>query len=316
MYEHVEMRKVFAAEMERLMSENENIVYIDADLAKGIGTLNLHQKFPDRTFNVGVAEQNMTSIAAGLSSYGFIPFISTFTPFATRRNCDQIAVSCLYAQQNVKIIGSDPGISAQTNGGTHMSMEDIGVVRSIPNIVIFEPCDAVQLVRALPEIIAYEGTVYVRLWRLELEQIFNDNYRFDLFRADCIKKGEDVTIFASGYMVSQAMKAAGLLAEKGIDAEIVNIHTIKPIDADGIAESVSRTGAAVVCDNHNILGGLGSAVSEVLVQKKPVPTEFVGVEDRFGQVGDLDFLAKEYHLTPEDIAGKALRAVQRKTMNE
>lgn len=312
MFERMEMRKVFSAEMEKWMEKNDKIIYFDADLAKGIGTLNLHKKFPGRAINTGIAEQNMTAIAAGMSSYGFIPFITSFTPFATRRACDQIAISCLYAQQNVKIVGSDPGISAQTNGGTHMSMEDIGVVRSIPNIVIFEPCDNTELVKALPQIIDYKGTMYIRLWRKELPPVYSDDYEFDLFKASIVREGKDVTLYSSGYMVSQALKAAELLKKEGIDAEVINVHTIKPVDADTVVASAKKTGAAVTLDNHNVIGGLGSAVMEVLAQNYPIPVETIGVRDRFGQVGLLDFLEQEYGMTPEDITAAAKRAVARK----
>ena len=312
MYENMEMRKVYSAEMEKLMAENDKIVYFDADLAKGIGTLNLNAKFPERAINVGIAEQNMTAIAAGMSSYGFIPFITSFTPFVTRRACDQIAISCLYAQQNVKIVGSDPGIAAQTNGGTHMSMEDIGVMRSIPNMVISEPCDATELVKALPKIIEYQGTMYIRLWRKELPAVYADNYNFELFKASTIKKGKDVTLYASGFMVSQAVQAAEILEKENISAEILNVHTIKPIDEDSVVASAEKTGAAVTCDNHNFIGGLGSAVMEALAHNYPVPVESIGVKDRFGQVGDVKFLAEEYQLMPQDIVRAAKKAIARK----
>ena len=307
-----EMRKVFAQEMERHMAENPRIVYFDADLAKGIGTRNLTERFPDRTFNVGIAEQNMASVAAGMASYGFLPFITSFTPFVTRRICDQIAISICYAGQNVKIVGSDPGISAETNGGTHMSMEDIGVLRSIPGLVIFEPADQYQLIRALPDVIAYPHAMYIRLWRKAVTPVFGPDSSFDLFRVEPVRSGGDVTIFASGYMLGQSVVAARLLAEQGIDAEVVNVHTIKPIDEEGVVAGARKTGAAVVAENHNVIGGLGSAVAETLAKRCPTPVEFVGVQDRFGQVGKLDFLAEEYGMTPADIAAAARRAVARK----
>lgn len=312
MSNQVELRKTFSQLMEKYMAENEKIIYFDADLAKGIGTLNLHEKFPNRAFNVGVAEQNMTSVAAGMASYGYLPFITTFTPFATRRICDQIAISCLYAKQNVKIVGSDPGISAEINGGTHMSMEDIGVIRSIPEMVIFEPVDHVQLTKSLPKIIEYPKTMYIRLWRGEIENVFDEDYEFDLFKADMVKEGSDVTIFATGFMVQQSLKACKELEKKGIHAEVINVHTIKPIDVETVVASVKKTGCCVMAENHNVIGGMGSAVSEVLMQNYPVPAEFVGVQDRFGQVGYLDFLEKEYNMTPADIAAAAEKVIARK----
>lgn len=247
----MEMRQLFAQELERFMYENQNIVLLNADLAKPNGFGKFSEKFPERSINVGIAEQNMASIAAGMSSYGFIPFICTFTPFATRRICDQIAISICYAKQNVKIIGSDPGISAEYNGGTHMSFEDIGVLRSIPNMVIFEPVDNAQLKNLLPQIIDYKGPVYIRMFRKETPDIFNENEKFNLFNAKTVKEGSDVSIFCSGIMVDETLKANKILEEKGINAEIINIHTIKPIDEESIIASIHKTGAAVTVENHN-----------------------------------------------------------------
>ena len=262
----MEMRQMLCQCLDQMMAENENIVVIDADLAKPNGTFPLRKKYPDRAFDVGIAEQNMTSIAAGMSSYGFIPFITSFTPFASRRICDQIAISIAYAKQNVKIIGSDPGIAAEFNGGTHMSMEDIGVLRSIPELVIFEPVDTVQLQQALPQIVAHNGPVYIRMFRKAIDDVFTaPDYRFDLFTADYLKKGKDVTVFCSGIMVQETLKANALFQKAGIDAEIVNIHTIKPIDRKVVVESAKKTGAVVVAENHNVIGGLNSAVCEVLM---------------------------------------------------
>lgn len=302
----MEMRQMLCQCLDQMMAENENIVVIDADLAKPNGTFPLRKKYPDRAFDVGIAEQNMASIAAGMSSYGFIPFITSFTPFASRRICDQIAISIAYAKQNVKIIGSDPGIAAEFNGGTHMSMEDIGVLRSIPELVIFEPVDTVQLQQALPQIVAHNGPVYIRMFRKAIDDVFTaPDYRFDLFTADYLKKGKDVTVFCSGIMVQETLKANVLFQKAGIDAEIVNIHTIKPIDRKVVVESAKKTGAVVVAENHNVIGGLNSAVCEVLMQEYPVPLRAVGVQDRFGQVGKMPFLKKEYRMTAEDIAKAA-----------
>lgn len=312
MFENMEMRQVLAAEMEKHMAANKNIVIIDADLSKATGTGPLRAKFPDRVFNVGIAEQNMASVAAGMSSYGFIPFIFSFTPFASRRIADQAAISCLYAKQNVKIFGVDPGIAAEFNGGTHMSMEDIGVMRAIPEMAVFEPVDAVQLAAALPSLIAYPGTMYVRMWRKKAEPVFGADYKFELFSADIVKPGADVSVFVTGFMTQQALKAMEGLKAAGIDAEIINVHTIKPLDEKTILESLKKTNAAVVCDNGNICGGLCEAVAGLSVRNYPAPMEFVAVNDRFGQVGKLDFLAEEYRLRPEDIVAAAKKAVSRK----
>lgn len=309
----MEMRQVLAAELEKLMAQNENIVLIDADLSKPNGLVGLKNSFPDRAMDIGIAEQNMACIAAGMSSYGMIPFISTFTPFATRRICDQIAVSCSYAKQNVKIIGTDPGISAEFNGGTHMSMEDIGVLRSIPQIVVFEPVDNNQLKKALPQIVDYYGVVYIRAFRKETPDIFDESCDFDLFKASKIKDGKDLSIFCSGLMVHETLIADKELKSHGINAEIINIHTIKPIDRFAVTESAKKTGAVLTVENHNIIGGLKSAVCEVLMEEYPVPLRAIGIEDKFGQVGKIPYLKKEYNMRAEDIVNKALEVLKLKS---
>lgn len=307
-----EMRAVLAEELERMMDQDGRIVVVDADLAKANGTWALRKKFPDRALDVGIAEQNMTSFAAGLASYGFIPFIGSFTAFATRRNCDQLAISVCYAKQNVKIIGSDPGISAELNGGTHMSFEDIAVLRSLPGMVIFEPVDEVQLRQSLPQIVAHDGPVYIRLFRKAIETVMPENYTFDLFRADQLREGSDVSIFASGIMVQESLKALELLAAENISAELINIHTIKPLDEEAVLRSVCKTGCVVTAENHNVIGGLGSAVAEVLGRACPAPMEMIGVQDHFGEVAKVPYLKQKYHMTAEDIAAAAKKAIARK----
>ncbi len=308
----MEMRQLFARELENAMNQNENIVLLNADLAKPNGFGSFSEKFPNRAINVGIAEQNMASVAAGMSSYGFIPFICTFTPFATRRICDQIAISICYAKQNVKIIGSDPGISAEYNGGTHMSFEDIGVLRSIPNMVIFEPVDNNQLKNILPQIIDYKGPVYIRMFRKSTPDIFKEDEKFNLFSAKTIKEGTDVSIFCSGIMVAETLEANKILEEKGINAEIINIHTIKPIDEESVINSVHKTGAVVTVENHNIMGGLRSAVAEVLSENCPAPLRSVGIRDSFGQVGKMSYLKETYNMTAQDIVQAVMSVLKSK----
>jgi transketolase len=291
-------------ELEILMAENEEIIIIDADLAKAAGHKNLMSKFPERCINVGVAEQNMAGIAAGMASYGFIPLIFTFAPFATRRICDQVAVSSCYARQNIKIFGMDPGISAESNGGTHMSFEDVGVMRSIPEIIIFEPCDEIQLAASLRDVIFCKKTVYVRLLRKESTKIFNSNYKFDLLKADVLSKGSDISIFCSGIMIEESLCAAKILAKQSISAEVIGIHTIKPIDSETIIKSLQKTGRAVTAENHNIFGGLHSAVCEVVCKFCPTLIFAIGVEDEFGQVGKMSQLKAHYKMRAEDIVKK------------
>ncbi len=253
----------------------------------------------------------MASIAAGLASYGFKPWIESFTPFASRRICDQIAISICYAGMNVKIMGSDPGITAELNGGTHMSMEDIGVLRSIPGIVIFEPVDAVQLRAAMPVLDAYEGPVYLRLARGEQPAIFPEDYQFDLFRADVLREGSDLSIFVSGIQTRDCLDAAEDLADCGISCEVVNVHTIKPIDRETVTASARKTGAVLTVENHNVIGGLRSAVLEALALER-IPVRAVGVEDRFGEVGKLPYLREAMGLTKEHVNEAAKEAVRTK----
>ena len=307
----MEMRAVYAQCLAEMMEADKHVCVLDADLAKASGTRNLYEKFPGQMFDCGVQESNMASVAAGLASYGFKPYIESFTPFATRRICDQIAISISYAKMNVKIVGTDPGISAELNGGTHMSMEDIGVLRSIPGVVIFEPIDAVQLRAAMPVINAYEGPVYIRLFRKELPQILPEDYKFDLFKADTLKEGKDLTIFVSGFMTKDALDAAELLKAEGIDAEVINIHTIKPIDKEAVIASAKKTGAVLTVENHNVIGGLQSAVLEALAEEK-IPVCAVGVQDRFGEVGKMPYLREAMGLTVDAIVAQAKKAVSLK----
>lgn len=308
----MEMRELFSNEIEKIMNENDNIVILNADLAKPNGFGNLQKKYPEKVINVGIAEQNMACIAAGMSSYGYIPFICTFTPFASRRICDQIAISICYAKQNVKIIGTDPGISAEYNGGTHMSMEDIGVLRSIPNMVIFEPTDNTQLKSLLPQIIDYKGPVYIRMFRKTTPDIFSEDEKFNLFKSKIIKSGENVSIFCSGIMVSEVLEANKELEKLGINAEIINVHTIKPLDEETIINSAKKTKAVVTAENHNIIGGLRSAIAETLSENCPVPLRSIGVRDTFGQVGKMPFLKETYNMTSTDIINAVLSVLNMK----
>ena len=307
----MEMRAMYAQCLGELMERDEKLVLLDADLSKACGTFPLRKRFPDRIYDCGVAEQNMISIAAGLASYGYKPWAESFAPFATRRVCDQIAISVCYAKRNVKIVGTDPGIAAELNGGTHMSLEDMGVVRSIPGLVIFEPTDTVQLKAAMPVLHAYEGPVYMRMNRKEFPTVFPEGYRFDLFKADLLRAGTDVTILAAGLMVSESLQAAETLAAEGISCEVINVHTIKPIDRETILASAQKTGVIVTAENHNVIGGLRSAVLEALAHD-PVPVWGVGAEDRFGEVGKLPYLKKALGLNAAHLAAVVREAVQHK----
>ncbi len=305
----MEMRAIYAECLDRLMEQDKHVVLLDADLAKASGTIKLREKYyGTQIFDCGVAEQNMASIAAGLSSYGFKPWIESFTPFATRRICDQIAISIAYAKQNVKIVGTDPGISAELNGGTHMSMEDIGVLRSIPGIVIFEPVDGVQLRAAMPVLNAYDGCVYIRLFRKQLPDVFGEGYAFDLFKADQLRDGRDLSIFVSGMLTKDVLDAAEALEAEGISCDVWNIHTIKPVDRESVIASARKTGAVLTVENHNVIGGLRSAVLETLAEDR-IPVKGVGITDRFSEVGKLPYLKEATGLTKENVIKTAKEAI-------
>lgn len=297
----MEMRAVYAQCMAELMKADKNVCILDADLARANGTLGMYSDFPEQMFDVGIAEQNMASIGAGLASYGFKPYIQSFTAFATRRICDQIAISICYAKQNVKVVGTDPGMYAELNGGTHMSFEDIAVLRSIPGIVIFEPVDAVQLKAAMPVINDYEGCVYIRLFRKEAPVVFGEDYQFDLFKADQLREGNDVSIFVSGQLTTDVLAAADRLAQEGIKADVYNIHTIKPIDREAVLASAKKTGCVLTVENHNVIGGLHSAVTETLATSK-IPVVAVGVNDRWGEVGKVPYLSQTLGLNADNLS--------------
>ena len=303
----MQMREVYAQELGRLMERDRHVILLDADLGKASGTLGLRRRYRDRIFDCGVAEQNMASIAAGLASYGFKPWIESFTPFATRRICDQLAISICYAGMNVRIVGTDPGITAELNGGTHMSMEDIGTVRSIPGMVIFEPVDEVQLRAAMPVLHAYEGPVYLRLVRSEQPAVFSEGYTFDLFKADVLREGSDLTVCVSGIQTKECLEAAEELAAEGLSCEVINVHTIKPIDRETVLASARKTGAVLTVENHSVIGGLHSAVLEALAKER-IPVCSVGVEDRFGEVGKLPYLKEALGLTKEHVLEAAREA--------
>ncbi len=312
MTDEKEMRQVLANTLAEMANTDNRIVVLEADLMGCHATKAFKEAHPDRFVNVGIAEANLIGVAAGMSAMGKIPFAYSFAPFATRRCYDQIFISVAYAKRNVKIVGSDPGVCAEANGGTHMPLEDMAIMRAIPKMVCFEPTDAAMLARAIPQIIDYPGAVYIRLFRKKAEHVFDDVPDFQLGKATKIRDGKDVTLIASGIMVSRAIAAADELAKEGISAGVLNMHTWKPIDEDAIAEAVKNTGAIVTCENHATNGGLGSAVAEVVVEKCPAPVELVGVKNSFGEVGKNAYLSEKFHLTTADIIAAAKKAIARK----
>jgi transketolase len=307
------MRDVYCETLIELAAGNENIVVLDADLVSSSGMKPFFSRFPDRAFQCGIAEANMIGVASGLSVMGKIPFAHSFGCFASRRVCDQIMISAAYAKQNVRIIGTDPGITAAYNGGTHMPFEDMGVLRSIPGITLIEPADTVMLKDILIQLAELKGVYYLRMVRKNATAVYLEGSEFEIGRGNLLKDGSDVTIIASGIMIAEAFKAAEILKAENISAMIVDMFTWKPIDSKIVEYCARATGAIVTAENHNIIGGLGSAVAESAAQSIPVPIEMVGIKDRFGQVGTEDFLRKEYNLTASDIVEAAKRVIARKT---
>lgn len=308
----MDMRDAFCAGLLELAAEDERIVLLDADLMGAMGTKPFRKAYPRRTVDCGVQEANMIGMACGLAVQGKIPFAHTFAPFCTRRACDQIFISGAYNHANVKVIGSDPGITAAYNGGTHMPFEDMGIMRGIPGMTVVEPTDIVMLRDLLPKIAHTEGMIYMRLVRKDVKKVYEEGSRFELGKAAVLSEGSDVTIIASGFCVSEAIGAAKLLAQRGISAGVINMFTWKPIDREAILRAAAATGAIVTAENHNIINGLGSAVSEVLIRSKPVPVEMVGVNDEFGEVGPVSYLRERFGLTDAAIAEAAVRVIQRK----
>lgn len=289
-----------------------DIVVMDADLSKSTNTAMFKKEFPERFINTGIAEGNMISTAAGIASTGKTVFASSFAMFASGRAFEQIRNSVAYPKLNVKIAATHAGVTVGEDGATHQCLEDIGLMRTIPGMVILNPADAVETRLAIKATIEYKGPVYIRLGRLPVPVIFDDSYKFEIGKGVCISDGSDVTIIATGIMVDEATAAKNILESEGISARIVNMPTIKPIDKDIIIKAAKETGALVTAEEHNINGGLGSAVAEVLVENCPVPMERIGTKDVFGCSGKPAQLMEKYELTANDIALAAKRAIGRK----
>ena len=310
--ESVEMRAVYGEELLRLAENDDRIVVLDADLMRANGTVPFRERYPERTFDVGVAEANMIGVSAGLSATGLIPFPATFTCFAARRTFDQFFISANYARLNVKLTGTDPGVSAAFNGGTHMSFEDIGLMRTIPGITICEPSDPVSLRALLPQIADRYGSSYLRLHRKAIDSIYGANERFELGKGKVIIDGSDLTIIAVGaILVAEAIKAAERLEARGISAAVIDMHTVKPIDEELVLTYARKTGAILTAENHQVRNALGSAIAEVLVEHEPVPMHRVGILDEFGEVGTQGYLQSRFGLTAENIAEKGETLVRR-----
>lgn len=291
------------------LGEQYDIIVLDADLSKSTKTDVFKKKFPDRFINMGIAEANMMSTAAGLAACGKIVFASSFAMFAAGRAFEQVRNSICYPNLNVKIGATHAGISVGEDGATHQCLEDIGIMRTLPNMVVINPADDTEAKAAVKAAVCHNGPVYLRFGRLGVPVLFDDSYNFEIGKGVQLKDGSDVTLVATGLLVGSALEAAELLKNEGISARVINIHTIKPIDKDIIAKAACETGALVSCEEHNIIGGLGSAVAEVLCETCPAPMLRVGTCDVFGKSGKPAELFEEYGLTAAAISEKAKQAI-------
>lgn len=308
-------RDAYGDALAELGETEPRIVVLDADLSKSTKSIKFKEKFPDRFFDVGIAEQNMMGIAAGLAAAGKIPFASTFAVFASGRAWEQVRTGIGYPGFNVKIAGSHSGLTVGEDGASHQALEDLALMRAIPGMTILSPADAIETKKAVKAALEYIGPVYIRLSRPASPILFDDDYDFEIGRISpraFLRDGDDVAILATGYMVSEALKAGDLLRAEGIEAAIVNVSTLKPLDVDTIVAIARRCRGVVTVEDHSIIGGLGSAVSEVLSEKFPVFVERIGTKDVFGQSGSPGELLKAYGMTPNDIKNAAMRVIRKR----
>ena len=310
--EKKDTRSGFGAGLLEAGKKNDQVVALCADL---IGSLKMDafiKEFPERFFQIGIAEANMMGIAAGLTIGGKIPFTGTFANFSTGRVYDQIRQSIAYSDKNVKICASHAGLTLGEDGATHQILEDIGMMKMLPGMVVINPCDYNQTKAATMAIADYHGPVYLRFGRPTVPVFTDPDQKFEIGKAWMVNEGTDVSIFATGHMVWKAIEAGELLAEAGINVEIINIHTIKPLDEEAVLKSVAKTGCVVTAEEHNRIGGLGDSIAQLLARNNPVPQEYVAVNDSFGESGTPDQLMKKYGLDTEDIIKAVTRVIKRK----
>lgn len=305
-------RQAYGETLAELGAADERVVVLDADLSGSTKTNIFAKKFPNRFFNFGVAEQNLLGATAGLARQGKIPFASTFAIFATGRAFEPLRQQIAYPKLNAKIVASHGGVTVGEDGGSHQTVEDLGLMRALPNMTVVCPADATETKKATRAIHAFEGPVYMRTGRMNLPVLFDDKYDFQLGKGNVIREGGDVTVITNGLLAGPALKAAELLARESIDARVINMATIKPIDADLIEEAARETGAIVSAEEHSIIGGLGSAVAEVLAERCPTPMERVGIPDVFGLSGKGEQLLDHFGLNADGIIEAVRRVLSRK----
>lgn len=305
-------RSGFGAGLFELGKQNENVVALCADLTGSLKMDAFAKEFPERFFQAGIAEANMIGVGAGLALSGKVPFVGSFAAFVTGRVYDQIRQSVAYSETNVKIAASHAGITLGEDGATHQILEDIGLMKMLPNMVVINPCDYNQTKAATIAAGNYNGPVYLRFGRPGVPNFTPEDQKFEIGKALKLTDGCDVTVFATGHLVWEALQAAEILEKEGIKAEVINIHTIKPLDVETVLESVGKTGAAVCAEEHFIAGGMGESIAGILAQNKPAPVEFVAIDDKFGQSGTPSELMKAYGLDAEHIVDAAKKAIARK----
>ena len=312
MSEMIATRDAYGKVLAELGREDERVVVLDADLSGSTKTGVFAKEFPERFFNVGIAEGNMIGMAAGLAAGGMIPFASTFAVFAAGRAFEQIRQSAAYPKLGVKVVATHAGITVGEDGGSHQAIEDLAIMRALPNMTVLCPADGPETTAAIRAAAAHPGPVYVRLGRSKVPVIFPDGCDFAIGRGATLREGTDLTFIATGLMSAQAMTAAAILAEGGISARVVHLGSIKPLDVELVLKAARETGAVVTAEEHSVIGGLGGAVCEALAEGQPVPVERVGLRDVFGQSGTADDLLAHYGLTPAHLVEAAQRVLQRK----
>jgi transketolase len=310
--EKIATREAYGKALVKLGEKNQDVVVLDADLSKSTKTEEFAKAFPERFINVGIAEQNMMGTAAGLAASGKIPFVSSFAMFATGRAFEQIRNTVAYPELNVKIAASHAGISVGEDGASHQSVEDISIIRSIPNMTVIVPSDAVETEAAVMAAAEIKGPVYIRMGRMAVPTVNGEDYRFQWGKGVVFREGTDVLLVGTGLMVDVCLRAAEGLQQEGISAGVLNIHTIKPIDGETIIRMAKATGAVVTAEEHSIIGGLGSAVAEVLCESYPVPMKRVGINDAFGESGKPMELLSKFGLDPQSVMAAAKDVIRRK----
>jgi transketolase len=305
-------RGAYCEALIELVESGKDVVTIEGDVMKAAGTGPFRDRYPERSIQLGIAEQNVTGVAAGLSSVGKIPFVNLFAVHASRRACDQVAVSVAFTKSNVKIVGLYAGLTTAENGPTHQSLEDLAVMRAIPNMTVVVPADTRELKKAVKAIAEHTGPAYLRLVRGDMPILYDGEYEFRLGKSVVFREGKDLSIIGAGILLSRALKAYDVLLKDGISARVINMHTIKPVDREAIIECAKDTGAILTVENHSIIGGLGSAVAEVTAEHYPVRVSRIGVRDIFGETGSFDWLLKHFGMDVDVIVHAAKELVKSK----